>query len=133
MCWPDEEAALIENCAESAIVGRRNRIPSKNQKYAFSKKSSKPLIPPYVSGRSKKNAYQKMTNPSGNQGEPLSFLTTFQAEIRIAAVMTNQRISPPMPISTTRVPNPPSTPTTGGFALKKRATYCPPSAVVPIP
>src|SRR5690348_10964557 len=106
---------VFANCAERAIVGSRKSKPSNNQKYAFNKKSSYATMPPYVAGMSKKKAYQKMTNPSGNQGEPFSFFTTFHAENKIAALMTNQRINPPMPISTTNVPKPLSTPITGGL------------------
>src|SRR5260370_29120577 len=70
-------------------------------------------------GTRRSPAYQKMTNASGNQGEPRSFFTTLHAESRIAKLMTNQRIRPPIPISTTRVPKPLSTPTAGRGAGKE--------------
>jgi hypothetical protein len=79
------------------------------------------------------NEYQKRTKPTGNQGEPFSDRTTRQAEMQIAELTAIHKTSPPMPISTTSVPYPLSTPPTGGFTRKKRATYCPPSAVVPTP
>src|SRR4029077_19845173 len=102
--------------AENARVGKRNKIPRRSQKYAFSTKSWYVAIPANVMGTSRSPAYQKITNASGNQGEPLSFLTTRQAESRMAKVMTNQSMSPPIPISTTSVPKPLSTPMIGGFA-----------------
>jgi LPS sulfotransferase NodH len=104
-------------------VGKRHKIPRRSQKYAFRTKSSYVAIPANVMGISRSPAYQKIMNASGNQGEPLSFFTTPHAENKIAKLMTSQRMSPPMPISTTSVPKPLSTPMTGVFALKKRATY----------
>ncbi len=80
-------------------------------------------MPLKVMGKRRSPAYQKIIKASGNQGEPLSCLTTRHAENTIAKLITNQRIRPPMPISITRVPKPLSTPMTGGLALKKRATY----------
>src|SRR5258708_11801754 len=70
-------------------------------------------------GTRRSPAYQKMTNASGNQGEPRSFFTTLHAESRIAKLMTNQSIRPPIPISTTRVPKPLSTPTAGGGGVEE--------------
>src|SRR5882724_994807 len=90
-------------------------------------------MPAKVSPNSKTNAYQQITNASGNQGDPLSFLTTFQADKTIAPDITSHKISPSTPISTTSVPNPLSTLKPISFALKKRATYCVPSEAVPIP
>jgi hypothetical protein len=37
-------------------------------------------MPPKVAGKSRKKTYQRMTKPSGNKGDPFSFLTTFHAE-----------------------------------------------------
>src|SRR6266849_888949 len=82
---------------------------------AFKTKSSYGWIPLNVMGSRRSPAYQKMMKASGNQGEPLNFFTTRHAESRIAKLMTNQSTKPPIPISTTSVPKPLSTPVTGGF------------------
>src|SRR5271168_4591092 len=90
-------------------------------------------MPPKVTGKSRKNEYQKITKPKGNKGDPRSFLTTLNAANSIAAPITIHKIEPPIPLSTTNAPNPLSTPRTGVVTWKKRATYWLPSDVVPIP
>jgi|HubBroStandDraft_4_1064222.scaffolds.fasta_scaffold6512717_1 hypothetical protein len=44
-------------------------------------------MPPYVAGMSKKNAHQKITNPTGSQGVPFNFFTTLHVENRMAKLM----------------------------------------------
>src|SRR6202521_6051466 len=99
----DRSGEAAANCDERAIVGRRNNNPRVSHKYAFSRKSSYACMPPYVEGTNIINAYQKMTNATGNQGEPFSRRTTRQALNKTEKVITIHKTRPPIPISTTSV------------------------------
>ena len=108
-----EVAAANED--ERVMVGRRNNNPRVSHKYAFNRKSSYAAMPPYVEGMNIIKAYQKMTNATGNNGEPFSRRATRQALNKTEKVRTAHNTRPPIPISTTIAPQPLSTPPTGGL------------------
>src|SRR5438270_13122550 len=84
-------------------------------------------MPVNVMGKRRSPAYQKMTNASGNQNEPLSFFTTRHAANRIAKLITNHSMRPPAPIARTNVPKPLSTSGGGGNTGEMRWPYGVPS------
>ncbi len=67
-------------------------------------KSSKVCIPVKVSGNSTRNEYQKIAKPSGKNGEPLRLAITLPEHHRMEKLITNQKMRPRIPISTTSVP-----------------------------